>query len=101
MNNNLPFTLPATYDFQKKMVPASATSPLVAFNNWGVTQALPPINDGTATATASVLNHMSTTILASHYSVQTIYVCEHHKNNFSDPGLSLLIADLQKAWNIN
>ena len=37
---------------------------------------------------------MVAAILASQYSVQTKSVCEHHKNDVSDPELSLLISDL-------
>ena len=44
---------------------------------------------------------MVAAILASQYSVQTKSVCEHHKNDVSDPELSLLISDLQKGCVFN
>ena len=44
---------------------------------------------------------MGADILASQYSVQKRYVCEHHKNAVSDPEISLFIYELHKACNLN
>ena len=37
---------------------------------------------------------MGAAVIASQCSFQTKFVCEHHKNDVSDPELSLLIYDL-------
>ena len=44
---------------------------------------------------------MGADILASQYSVQTNYACEHRNNAVSDPELSSFISDIQKVCNIN
>ena len=101
VQNDQPFTLPDTHVFQHKMVAASDTVTQVASNNGGGTQYLPPINGGTSHAPLGGLHYMDTAVLASQYAVQTKYVCEHQKNAVSDPELSSLIDELQKAWNLN
>ena len=44
---------------------------------------------------------MGASVLSSQYVFQTNCVCEHHKNDVSDTELSLFLADLKKAWNLN
>ena len=91
VQNNKPFDLPATHVFQNIIVSTSD------YNNGGGTQALTYINGGTAPDPVGGLHHIGDAVLASQYAVQTNYVCEHQKNAVSDPELSLLISDLQKA----
>ena len=83
------------------MVASSVTVNQVALNNGGGTQFPPPINGGTTPDPVGSLHHMGADILASQYSVQTNYACEHRNNAVSDPELSSLIDELQKAWNLN
>ena len=101
LQNNQPFTLPATSVFQKKMVSASITVHQVASNNVGCTQSPPPIHGGTDPAPDGCLHHMGSSVLAYHYAFQNNYVCEHHNNSVSDPELSSFVADLQKGCNLN
>ena len=101
VQNNKPFTLPATHVFQKKMVAASGTFHQVDSNNGVGTQSLPPINDGTYPDPVGGLHHMDASALDSQYAVQKTSVCEHSQNSVSDSELSLFIAYLQKAWNLN
>ena len=83
------------------MAASSGTVNQVASNNVGGTQSLPPINDNTAPITVGSQNHVDASVLTSNYAVQTKYVCEHYKKTVSDPELSSLIYDLQKACNWN
>ena len=83
------------------MVARSRTFSKFTSNNGEGTQAPPPINGGTDPAPVGGLRHMGTVVLASQYSVQRNYLCEHQNNYFSDPELSLFISYLHKPFNLN
>ena len=38
---------------------------------------------------------MGDAFISSRYSFQKKYLCEHHKNSISDPGLSLFVSELK------
>ena len=77
----------AAHIFKNKMASASGKVTQVASNIGGGTQALTPINGGTATAPVGGLHHLCAAALDSQYSVQTKSMCEHDKDDVSDPEL--------------
>ena len=94
VQNNQPFTLPATHVFQNKMASASSTVPQVSSNNEVGTQAPPPINGGTYPVPTDSLHHMGASVIAYHCTVQKRSVFENHKNSVYNPELSSFISDL-------
>ena len=88
VQNNQPFTLPATHSFQKKIVSASGTVPQVASSNGGGTQSPPPINGGTDPTPVGGLHHMGAAVHFALCAVKTNSTCEHHNNYVYDPDIS-------------
>ena len=74
VQNNQPFTLPATHVFGKKMLSESGTVPQVASNNGYGTQSPTPINGNTDPDPDGGLHHMDEAVLASQQPFKKVYI---------------------------